>query len=753
MLEKNALFEIAEQFVHQTSGSLFITGKAGTGKTTFLKQIVRSGIKQMVVAAPTGVAAINAGGVTLHSLFQLPFGLFLPDTCERGYHDASFNVFDRQALFKNARLNATKKKLLQKMELLVIDEVSMVKADTMDAIDELLREVRKAHHTPFGGVQLLCIGDLLQLPPVITEKEWDVMRMTYKSPFFFDAKVFTHFPIISIEFDKIYRQQNQSFIRFLNQVRDNNLDPDELQSFNQTYYNPHYTPPSGDNVVTLCSHNKSADLINQNELSKLPGNPRVYEAVLDGLFPESSYPTFKSLSLKAGAQVMFIRNDMSSEKRYFNGKIGRIVSLSHDVIKVDCGENDGVLDIERDTWENIRFQAQGNKIKEEVLGKFKQFPLKPAWAVTIHKSQGLTFDRAIVDAGRSFSDGQVYVALSRLRSPEGLILKTPISMESVRSNSQVCAYLNSLPKESELIRILAEERKKYMGTLLMNCFDWYEPLFAFIDFRMEVLSIKVPDLQVIHARLSQWILVLQEVYDIGQKFILTIKKIIPEADVDGYRYIFERVTAANDYFTQKVNDGIWLDFKAYLKEIQGVSLSKKFSEGLLHVQKLTERQLSLMQNAVVTTQALVNGNDVASFITEFRQASEVSDEMLQTESLATNSFPPSTATPSNKKKSKGDSAKSTLDCFEKGQTVAEIAAIRKLNESTIYDHLISFVSSGKVKSYDLLPAADVDFIISMIKIHKTDKLADLRGLTNGKYAFWQIRLALEHLRYVSKTHR
>ncbi|HEY6899423.1 MAG TPA: AAA family ATPase, partial [Puia sp.] len=433
----NPIFQIAVQYINQTSRPVFLTGKAGTGKTTFLKYIRENSFKKMAVVAPTGVAAINAGGTTMHSFFQLPFGPFLP-VPRYGWNENAPNFTDPNSLFKNIRFNASKRELLQELELLIIDEISMVRADMLDAVDFILRHFRQQPLQPFGGIQVLYIGDLYQLPPVVSKTEWNLLQEHYASPFFFDSKVVRTQQPVYLELDKIYRQNEAEFIDILNKVRSNRISADHLERLND-YYQPDFIPSKHDNYITLTSHNHKADSINQEQLASLPGRSHSFEASITGEFSDKSLPAEKTLTLKEGAQVMLIKNDKGEVRRYFNGKIGTIRSIKDDKLTITFPDEPDELTLEKETWRNIRYQydKDEDKIEEEELGTFRQYPIRLAWAITIHKSQGLTFEKAVIDAGESFAAGQVYVALSRLTDLKGLVLRSRITPGAIRTDPHI----------------------------------------------------------------------------------------------------------------------------------------------------------------------------------------------------------------------------------------------------------------------------------------------------------------------------
>ena len=415
----NTIFNIAVDLVNQSSRNIFLTGKAGTGKTTFLKYIRDNSSKQMAIVAPTGVAAINAGGVTIHSFFQLPFSPFVPESKGFGNNDA---IADKHSLLSRLRLTGEKKKVIQELELLVIDEISMVRCDTLDAIDTVMRHIRQRRFERFGGVQVLFIGDMFQLPPVVPEQEWRILSEFYNSPYFFDSKVILDEPPVYIEFTKIYRQSEERFINLLNQVRNNEMDESGMEILDSRFQ-PAFRRSKDDGYIILTTHNRKADTTNSEELQKINERTYSYTAKIEGDFSEKAYPPDEQLLLKIGAQVMFIKNDLEKVRRYFNGKIGTVTRIEDDKIFVLCKNETDEIEVKKETWENIRYSVNKTtrQMEEDVLGSFTQYPLRLAWAITIHKSQGLTFEKAIIDAGEAFAPGQVYVALSRCTSLGGMI--------------------------------------------------------------------------------------------------------------------------------------------------------------------------------------------------------------------------------------------------------------------------------------------------------------------------------------------
>lgn len=456
-LHCNPQLDLAFDYVRETSINIFLTGKAGTGKTTFLRQIKEHGYKRLAVVAPTGVAAINAGGMTIHSLFQLPFGLHLPDIHRKQEH---------------RKLSKQKMNLIRSLELLVIDEISMVRADLLDAVDESLRRFR-SDDRPFGNVQLLMIGDLHQLPPVVRNEDWDMLSRYYETPYFFGSLALKRTDYVSIELKHIYRQSDEAFIELLNRVRDNQLDAATLQTLNSRYV-PNFQPPPQSPYITLTATNRAAFDINTQNLATLRGKSRLFAAQIVGDFPESSYPTEQELEFKVGAQVMFIKNDPEPEKQFFNGKIGRILEIDEDNIRVRCEGDPSDISVVPLEWQNIKyvFNETSKEIEEQVLGTFTQYPLKLAWAITIHKSQGLTFERAIIDAQAAFAHGQVYVALSRCKSFEGIVLRSKIDFASVKTDPVVKQYAADAELNAPTSEQVQQSKRLYQQQLIEELFSF-----------------------------------------------------------------------------------------------------------------------------------------------------------------------------------------------------------------------------------------------------------------------------------------
>lgn len=464
-MEQNSELALAWQFIENTGTHLFLTGKAGTGKTTFLRKLKRESPKRMVVIAPTGIAAINAGGVTIHSFFQIPFAPYVPES--------SFST-NGQATYR-FRFGKEKINIIRSMDLLVIDEISMVRADLLDAVDEMLRRYRD-RHKPFGGVQLLMIGDLQQLAPVVKDEEWQMLKKYYDTPYFFSSRALKQTEYCTIELKTVYRQSDGAFLDLLNRICENHCDPQVLEALNRRYL-PDFQPRKEEGYIRLVTHNYQAQRINNYELEQLPGRSYAFRATIDGKFPEYSYPTDELLELKKGAQVMFVKNDSSGEHRYYNGMIGEVTDLSADSIEVRAKDSTATFLLQEEEWANAKYvlDEESKEIVEDIEGTFRQFPLKLAWAITIHKSQGLTFERAIIDASSSFAHGQTYVALSRCKTLEGLVLSAPLSAKAVISDRAVDRFTEEARRNEPDEDRFHSLQRTYFHELLSGLFD-FRPL-------------------------------------------------------------------------------------------------------------------------------------------------------------------------------------------------------------------------------------------------------------------------------------
>ena len=542
-MEQNPELELAWKFIENTGTHLFLTGKAGTGKTTFLHKLKAASPKRMVILAPTGIAAMNAGGITLHSFFQLPFAPYLPDSSFQAEGDMVYRY----------RFSKEKIRIIRSIDLLVIDEISMVRADVLDAVDEILRRYR-GNHLPFGGVQMLMIGDLQQLAPVVKDDEWKLLSRYYKTPYFFSSQALQDSEYFTIELTKVYRQKDDRFLDMLNSIRENHCDASVLAALNRRYL-PGFRPSREEGYIRLVTHNYQAQRVNDHELEMLPGRSFVFEAEIEGKFPEYLYPTEKVLELKQGAQVMFVKNDASGEHRYVNGTIGEVIAVSPGHIEVRCLHTGVELTVQPEEWSNARYalNEETKEITEEIEGTFRQYPLKLAWAITIHKSQGLTFDKAIVDVGASFAHGQTYVALSRCRTLEGLVLSSPVSAKAIISDGAVDDFTKEAREKQPADRFFVLQQE-YYKELLTEVFG-FQPLLRSFRRYIRLLDEHLYRLypKLLEACKVELLRLEQRVGQVADKFAAQYIRLVNEsADYEHDVALQSRFHAAARYFGDEI---------------------------------------------------------------------------------------------------------------------------------------------------------------------------------------------------------
>ena len=587
---------LAFDFVKYTNCNIFLTGKAGTGKTTFLHDLKKSSPKRMVVVAPTGVAAINAGGVTIHSFFQLAFRPYVPSFY------LAHNKTDNQTGQKDPagyKMSREKINIIKSLDLLVIDEISMVRSDTLDAVDSALRRY-KNHYLPFGGVQLLMIGDLQQLAPVVKDEDSEMLKEFYDSYFFFGSRALCTTDYVTIELKHIYRQNDQVFIKLLNKVRDNIVDSEVLGELNKRYI-PDFDPDSGDGYITLTTHNIQAQTLNDSKLEKLPGRPRSFKAIIRDEFPEYSYPTASELILKVGAQVMFVKNDISRDKLFFNGKIGKVEKFEEDKIIVKCPDDDFPISVEMAEWANMKYTLddETREIQETVIGTFTQYPLKLAWAITIHKSQGLTFERAVIDASAAFAHGQVYVALSRCRTLSGLVLSTKINQRSIIDNPAISEFVNEKIQHQPGQEQLAVAKKVYQQKLLTELFD-FTSLVRSLNYCLKLVdehkdSILGNPREILEHSIT---LINTDLIEVSGKFQPQLNGLLSgDTDAESNIILQERVKKASEFFSVKLEAAMKEILAGISVETDNKTVRKSLSEALERLKKECVTSLACL-NAV-----------------------------------------------------------------------------------------------------------------------------------------------------------
>ncbi len=740
---ENALHTI--KFVNATNKSIFLTGKAGTGKTTLLRNIVLNTHKKTIIAAPTGIAALNAGGVTLHSLFQLPFGSFLPSNETSFLENQNLQFTPLSQLTKKIKLNTNKRNLLIQTELLIIDEVSMLRADMLDAIDTILRSVRRKRHLPFGGVQVLFIGDMLQLPPVIKENEWNILRQYYKSLYFFDAFVFQQEKPIVIELERIYRQSDRDFVDILNNLRNNKIIQSDIEILNK-YYQKSFEKKAEDSIVYITTHNRKADNINSSELQKLKTKEFSYSASIAREFPENLYPIEYDLTLKVGAQIMFVKNDYSGEERYYNGKIGIIDSLGKDEIKVKFPETNNVIEVEKYTWEHKRFELNKTTglIDEVPLGEFKHFPIKLAWAITVHKSQGLTFKKAIIDVSDAFAPGQIYVALSRLESLDGLVLTEKIQHNIPEQDARLIKFTERKLTSTQLNKEFEDGSRAYINSVIIESFDFagLEQEFKYhlgtYD-KDENRSAKQSYKQVFQ-KISEKTPPIKEV---GTKFQTQLFHLFNKQEK--LEKIQERLTAAIDYFEPLLNE-IGNELLALIDTIQDETRIKAYDTELQNLESMTFNKIQAIRKcknllvAVIENKELIKEN-----IPTDNAALAQREKMLPKGKTKKSTSKKSAKIAKALKEPKKDTKEVTYEMYSDGLTIDEIAKERGLTKSTIENHIAYYIAESMLDVEDFVPKDIVKKVLEVLKANKTRSLGEIKSALPDYIEYGQIRLVMAHL--------
>jgi uncharacterized protein YpbB len=751
MEEVTAAAQYALKFINQTNRSVFLTGKAGTGKTTLLKEIIKTTHKNVVVVAPTGIAALNAGGVTIHSMFQLPFGGFLP-THTQPPHISDYVKFEtKDSLRRHFNMRAEKKAVILNMELLVIDEVSMLRADLLDAIDYMLRTVRRRNE-PFGGVQVLYIGDLLQLPPVVRNEEWEVLKHHYRGKFFFHSHVVVHNPPVYIELDKIYRQTDSRFIDVLNNLRNNIITTDDLKVLNE-FVNPRFDLKNNPGYITLTTHNAKADALNANSLQELDGKEYSYLPDIVDDFPEKMYPVEQMLKLKLGAQVMFIKNDLSPEKNYFNGKIGIVKSLSDGEILVHFPEEKMTIEATKYEWKNVRYQVDEltKEIKEEVLGTFVHYPLKLAWAITVHKSQGLTFDKAMLDVSQVFMPGQAYVALSRLRSLQGLVLLSPMRMNGISNDSDVMDYASGKTGEDEMETALQRETLNFVGNFLKESFSWNQLAAEWQRHKMSYLQ---EGEKAVKQGFREWASrqedTIHNQLDASGKFIYQLDKLFSQHPVN-LEFVNERVNAAVTYFFPAM-DGMATSLYNKIEEVKRLKRARAFFDELAALEELQTSVILRLLKAKKIVEVVMAGEEITreSLITKQMQTYKSGKletireimrlnptTIIEEEEEEYERYPVRKKKPDAPKKT---TLEETFELWQQKLSIKEIAERRKLTETTILSHFAGLIQSGKAEVSDVLGGEKIAALTEAFKDFDGESLKGLKDKYGDAFTWGELRI-------------
>lgn len=737
------------RFINQTHRSVFLTGKAGTGKTTLLREIIQTTHKNTVVVAPTGIAALNAGGVTIHSMFQLPFGGFIPDNSSPQFSEST--KFETKAtLRRHFKMSGLKKSVIRNMELLIIDEVSMLRADLLDAMDYMMQTVRKKS-TAFGGVQVLYIGDLLQLPPVIRDEEWRTLKTYYKGKFFFHSHVVQQNPPLYIELSKIFRQTDDTFISVLNNLRNNEISQQDIQTLNH-YVKPDFDLKANKGYITLTTHNNKADSMNAQALEDLEGKLVVYKPEITGDFPEKIFPVEQQLQLKLGAQIMFVKNDLSFDKNYFNGKMGIIKSLSNQEILVHFPEENKTIEVEKYEWQNIRYKVDQTtkEIEEEVLGTFVHYPIKLAWAITVHKSQGLTFDKAALDVSQVFLPGQAYVALSRLRSLEGLILLSPLRMNGISNDQDVMDYSLNKASDSFLENALHFETKNFIHNYLINTFDWNDLAQEWRNHKYsynEKSEISEKSKHAVWAKKQTE--VIEQLLDPSKKFISQLNKLFGQETVD-LNHVSERIQAAFGYFLKPMDDLVF-EILWKIEEVKRIKKVKAFYDELIILEELQTKAVLRLMKAKLLIETVVAGETISK---EKLTSSEIKKYISRKTEAIQNQFKELNITLIDddkdlerytSKKSKIATAKKstvqeTYELWVEKKSIADIATIRVLTKQTIYGHFVKLIQTKAVSISEVLPEDKMQDLATAFDGYKEESLNTLMEKYGHKFSWEEARM-------------
>jgi hypothetical protein len=726
---------VARQFINTTRNHLFLTGKAGTGKTTFLKSLSGITHKNFIVVAPTGIAALNAGGVTIHSQFLLPFGTFIPDKFRADNFTDSQPFYTQNTLARNHPLNSSRRQVLRSIDLLVIDEVSMLRADLLDAIDYRMKSVRGNHTESFGGVQVLFIGDLYQLPPVVKREDEQLLRQYYKTPWFYEAKALEKDPLVIIELDKIYRQHDYGFIDLLNNLR-NNLVTDADITLLNSHYKTEAEINSLQEVVTLTTHNYKADEINSTALKALKTVSRFFEAKTEGDFPDHIFPVLRKIELKVGAQIMFVRNDIDGA--YFNGKLATVIEMSGEDVWVEMATSHTKFKLKREQWQNKKYSlGEDRELEEEVVGTFEQFPVKLAWAITVHKSQGLTFEKAIIDVAEAFADGQVYVALSRLRSLDGLVLRTKIHPGVISTDKNVVQFVEARHKPEDLGEKMKTGQKEFVRILIEKAFD-FSSIIRDLRHIIKQNSEGLVKEDVV-SKLEPIAFALESERSNTEKFRRQLQGLL-----DQDRLAFdERIAKGSEYY-RKVMNAHLKTVLYHLEEVKRMKRVNAYLNQLTELDGLLTKKLSEIDNAQMLATNILNGGETFSDPSLDARRAEERNAMLM-EIRENLPVVPSKKKGRKRKKGEPSTHDVSISMLKKGMSVLEIAGQRGLAAGTIEGHLVKGLLKGAIEITEFVDNETIFEVSNAVETATAEiEVKELYHRLKKRYSHTLLRAILHH---------
>jgi hypothetical protein len=749
IIEVTEMAALAAQFVNSTDKHVFLTGKAGTGKTTFLRHLAASTHKRHVILAPTGIAALNANGVTIHSQFLLPFGTYLPDRNLPMELPEGTNFYTEQTLMRRHPLNAKRRDVLRNIDLIIIDEVSMLRADLLDAIDARMRFVKRNHRLPFGGVQLLMIGDMYQLPPIVKDHEWSKMRDYYVSQHFFEAQALKQSGFVYVELDKIFRQQDDSFISILNNLRDNRVTTADIERLNEHFLEEKNVPKD---VITLTTHNYKADEINRKALNNLGGDNFFFQADVKDDFPDKLFPVSESLELKKGARVMFVKNDAEGDA-YYNGKLATVSSINKDEVEVLMDGSKEPYRLKQEKWENKKYTVDETvkDLKEEVVGEYFQYPIKLAWAITVHKSQGLTFEKAVIDVGQAFAPGQVYVALSRLTSLDGLVLRTKINPSAVSTDTQVVAFAKTKDQQDPLPNILKNEQRHYLANLLASTFSFTEvtqTIQRILQKHDTTGQFEDPEMRSALDVLSDNMNAQKAT---TQKFVQQLRFCLQEND---HERLFGRIEKGSKYYIGFVESNLRLLLK-HIEEVKQFSKTKTYLTALDEVDLILMKKWEQMDKAHQVAQCIIEGKEIKVNLERDTERNLLRRKLTSDAAKEADKNPKNTSRKTGKtrkgkkekgaKPEKGATYKVTYGLAKDGLSIAEIAEKRGLVTTTVEGHIARGIQEKELTIDKFMDEDDRETIEQVLKENPKENSAFVYGKLKGQYTYGQIRMVQAHV--------